>query len=94
MDWLSRIPDSAWENLGIAFGALGCTSIVLQIVHEWRTPGPSTVSVWFLVGFLLVYVFWFLYGLRFKRRGIWLPNGVAAVLQLVFAVVVMSKGAL
>ncbi len=91
MKWMARIPDSAWENLGIAVGAIACSSLVLQVVHEWQTPDPSTVSMWFLVGFFLVYVFWFLYGVRFRRRGIWLPNAVAAVLQLVLAIVVFSK---
>jgi hypothetical protein len=49
------------------------------------------VSIWFVVGFLFVYVFWFLYGMRFGRRGIWLPNAVAAILQVLFAVVVLTK---
>jgi hypothetical protein len=91
MRWLSRIPDALWENLGIAVGAVACSSLVLQVVHEWRTPGPSTVSVWFIGGFFLVYVFWFFYGVRFNRRGIWLPNAAAAVLQLVLAAVVLAK---
>ena len=44
-----------------------------------------------MAGFLFVYLFWFLYGVRFGRRGIWLPNAVAAVLQVLFAVTVLAK---
>jgi hypothetical protein len=38
-----------------------------------------------------VYAFWFLYGLRFARRGIWLPNAIAAGLQVVLMLIVVSK---
>jgi hypothetical protein len=43
------------------------------------------------LGFLFVYLFWFLYGVRFGRRGIWLPNAVAAVLQILFAAAIVAK---
>jgi len=53
--------------------------------------GPSTVSIWFVAGFLLVYFFWFLYGLKFGRRGIWIPNAMAVVLQVLFAATILAK---
>lgn len=83
--------ESTWDNLGILFGVLASLAIGHQILHEWSMPGPSTVSMWFVGGFFGVYLFWFLYGVRFKRRGIWLPNAMAAVLQLVLAVIVLAK---
>ncbi|MDO8836300.1 MAG: hypothetical protein Q7V01_11935 [Vicinamibacterales bacterium] len=89
---LKTVSDAAWENTGIAVGAIACSTLVHQILHEWRTPGPSSVSLWFVAGFLLVYVFWFLYGARYGRRGIWLPNAAAAVLQTVLGVVIVAKG--
>ena len=89
---LAVIPDRVWDNLGVLFGVLACGTIGYQVLHEWRTSVPSSVSIWFVVGFLLVYVFWFFYGIRFGRRGIWLPNAVAAVLQVLFAAVVLAKG--
>ena len=89
---LQAISDRAWDNLGVAFGIVACASIGHQVFHEWQAPPPSSISIWFVAGFLGVYLFWLLYGLRFQRRGIWLPNAVAAVLQVVFAAVVLAKG--
>jgi hypothetical protein len=88
---LKAISDTAWDNLGILVGCLAAGTIVLQILHEWQTAGRSSVSLGFVGGFFLVYLFWFLYGVRFQRRGIWLPNAVAAVLQIVFAAVILLK---
>jgi uncharacterized protein with PQ loop repeat len=88
---LAGLSDKAWDNLGVAFGFLACSAIARQIVHEWRLPERSSVSLLFVFGFFLVYLFWFFYGLRFARRGIWLPNAIAAALQIVFALLVMTK---
>ncbi len=88
---LAGISDRTWDNLGVVFGFIACSAIARQVVHEWRIPEQSSVSLWFVVGFLLVYLFWFLYGLRFARRGIWLPNAIASGLQIVLMVIVVSK---
>jgi hypothetical protein len=88
---LAGISDRAWDNLGVLFGFIACSAIARQIVHEWTIPEPSSVSLLFIAGFLLVYAFWFLYGLRFARRGIWLPNAIAAGLQVVLMLIVVSK---
>ena len=89
---LAAISDRAWDNLGVLVGVLACGTIGYQVLHEWRTAVPSSVSIWFVLGFLLVYAFWFFSGVRFGRRGIWLPNAVAAVLQVLFAAAVLAKG--
>jgi hypothetical protein len=88
---LEGISDRAWDNLGVLFGFIACSAIARQVVHEWTIPEPSSVSLLFIGGFLLVYAFWFLYGLRFARRGIWLPNAIAAGLQVVLMLIVVSK---
>ena len=88
---LQTTSERVWENLGIAFGGVACATIGHQVWHEWRTPGPSSVSIWFVLGFLFIYGFWFLYGVRFQRRGIWLPNAMAVVLYAFFAAVVLGK---
>lgn len=88
---LERISETAWDRCGVLFGVVGCSTIGYQVWHEWRTPGPSTVSPWFIAGFFSVYLFWFLYGLRFRRPAIWVSNALAVVLQLLFAGVVASK---
>ena len=89
--WLEKFSDNTWDRFGIFFGAVGCSTIGYQILHELRLPGPSSVSIWFVIGFFCVYLFWCLYGIRFRRRGIWLSNAVAAVLQLLFAAIVLAK---
>jgi len=89
---LGSISDRTWDNLGVLVGVLACGTIGYQVLHEWRTAAPSSVSIWFVVGFLFVYLFWFFYGVRFRRRGIWLPNAVAAVLQILFAAAILAKG--
>ena len=89
---LDVISERAWERLGISFGAVACAAIGHQVLHEWRTPGPSSVSLWFVAGFFVIYFFWFLYGVRFRRLGIWLPNALASAMYLVFAAVVLAKG--
>ena len=88
---LAGISDRTWDNLGVLFGFIACSAIARQVVHEWSIPERSSVSLWFVIGFLLVYLFWFLYGLRFARRGIWLPNAIASGLQIVLMVIVVSK---
>jgi hypothetical protein len=85
------LSEQAWDNLGVLFGFIACSAIARQVVHEWTIPGRSSVSLAFIAGFLLVYAFWFLYGLRFARRGIWLPNAIAAGLQIVLLLIVVSK---
>jgi uncharacterized protein with PQ loop repeat len=89
---LDAISERTFERLGIGFGAIACATIGHQVLHEWQTPGPSSVSLWFVAGFFLIYFFWFLYGVRFRRLGIWLPNALASAMYLVFAAAILAKG--
>jgi hypothetical protein len=73
-------------------GLVACGSIASQLVHELASRAPSSLSRPFLLGFALVYGFWFLYGLRFRRVAIWLSNGVAVVLQLLLTAAATLKG--
>jgi hypothetical protein len=88
---LDRVQDAHWERIGVAMGLLACASIGSQLVHELSSRVPSTLSWWFLLGFTLTYSFWFLYGLRFRRIAIWLPNAIAGLLQLALAAVAAAK---
>jgi uncharacterized protein with PQ loop repeat len=96
MRWLRRRvergSEAHWERAGLAMGVLACGSIGAQLAHELASPEPSSLSLPFLVGFALVYGFWLLYGVRFRRLAIWLSNGVAVVLQLLLAAVALYKG--
>jgi hypothetical protein len=88
---LDRVGDAVWERFGVAMGLVACASIGSQLAHELSSSRPSTLSWWFLGGFTLGYGFWFLYGLRFRRLAIWLPNGIAVLLQLTLAATVALK---
>jgi len=88
---LDRVGDAVWERLGVAMGLVACASISSQLLHELSSPAPSTLSWWFILGFTLGYSFWFLYGIRFRRLAIWLPNALAVVLQVGLAVTVALK---
>jgi len=46
-------------------GLLACVSIGSQLVHELSSRTPSSLSSPFLLGFALVYGFWFLYAFAF-----------------------------
>jgi uncharacterized protein with PQ loop repeat len=89
---VDRIGAAQWERAGVAMGLLACASIVTQLVHELSSAGPSSLSWPFLLGFAIVYAFWCLYGLRFRRPAIWLSNGIASVLQLLLAAAAVRKG--
>ncbi len=78
--------ETIWEVAGTLAGLSCCVFIVLQIISEWRATQPSSLSMGYLGGFLGVFAFWTLYGLRFKRTAIWLTNGIAVVLQVLLII--------
>ncbi len=90
---VDRVGPAQWERAGVAMGLLACASIASQLVHELSSPSPSSLSWPFLLGFALVYAFWCLYGLRFRRPAIWLSNGIASVLQVLLTAAAVLKGA-
>jgi len=90
---VDRVGAAQWERAGVAMGLLACASIGSQLVHEISSPTPSSLSWTFTLGFAVVYGFWCLYGLRFRRPAIWLANGIASVLQLLLTAAALLKGA-
>lgn len=88
---LESIGEASWERAGLGMGLLACASIGSQLAHELASRAPSSLSWPFLLGFALVFFFWFLYGLRFGRVAIWLSNGVAVLLQLWLTAVAILK---
>jgi len=88
---VDRVGDAHRERFGVAMGFLSCASIGSQVFHELSSPRPSSLSWLFILGLGLTYAFWFLYGLRFRRLAIWLPNAIAIVLQLLLAAGVALK---
>jgi uncharacterized protein with PQ loop repeat len=80
-----------WEIAGTFGGIACCICIVSQIIAEYQSKQPSTLSVIYLIGFLMSYMFWMAYGIRFRHIAIWLPNGIAMILQIILFCLVMSK---
>jgi len=79
------------DNIGIVFGMAACVFIAIQLYHEYFSNTQSSLSWFHLGGFVLVYLFWFLYGLRFRHIGVWLPNALATVLQTLLLITVAFK---
>ena len=80
-----------WEIAGTLAGLVGCLCVAMQIFKERSSKDRSSLSLGYTVGFLLIFVFWTLYGLRFRRPALWVTNGIATLLQAVLIVVTISK---
>ena len=86
---LRFLPDRLFEVAGTVAGLCAVSLIGIQIVAELRTDTASTLSVWYVAGFLLIFIFWTLYGVRFGRIALWLTNGLAALLQTVLLFIIL-----
>jgi len=88
---IKRIPDRYFEAAGTVFGLVACLSIASQVWAEWSTDRPSTVSTAYAVGFLAIFAFWTLYGVRFGRAALWITNGIAVATQTLLLIVISIK---
>jgi uncharacterized protein with PQ loop repeat len=89
--FLFDISESIFETLGVIFGVGACFVIALQVHKEKTSAKPSSLSMGFLVGWIFIYLFWGLYGLRFNAVALWLTNAIAMVLQIAMFIVVVKK---
>ncbi len=88
---LGRIPDKYFETMGTAVGFLASLSIAAQVYAEYSSDTPSTVSKAYALGFLAIFVFWTIYGLRFKRPALWITNAIAVLTQMLLLIVILRK---
>ena len=91
MEVLNHIPASIFETIGIIAGLTACFTVAAQVRKEYFNKMPSSLSLVFLIGWVFIYSFWFLYGIRFGALAIWLTNGIAVVLQILLFMVVIRK---
>jgi uncharacterized protein with PQ loop repeat len=91
MDVLDFISPAIFQALGTLVGLAACLVIALQVVKEWRDERPSTLAITYVLGWALIFVFWLLYGIRFRAFAMWFTNIIAASLQTVLLVVVLRK---
>ena len=88
---LRKIPDRYFEAAGTVFGLVACLSIASQVWAEWSTDKPSTLSITYALGFLVIFAFWTLYGVRFRRAALWITNGIAVATQTLLLIVISLK---
>lgn len=88
---LSKVPDKYFEVAGTVFGCLASVAIAAQVHAERSSNKPSTMSTAYAVGFLAIFAYWTVYGLRFNRVAIWLTNGIAVCMQTVLLVTILLK---
>ena len=91
MDFLNLIPESAFETVGVFAGLAGCFVIGIQVRKEYKTKMPSSLSMGFIVGWIFIYFFWGLYGVRFGTIALWFTNSIAVILQILLFVIVIKK---
>ena len=91
MDLLDRIPVTYFETVGTFVGLFACSMIALQVVREWRLKTPSSLSLGYLVGWILIFFYWWLYGIRFNTFAILVSNAIATTLQILLLIVVLRK---
>jgi hypothetical protein len=87
---LQKIPERIFEIAGSVDGFSGSFFIALQIRVELASAATS-MSPAFISGFLLNYIFWIFYGIRFRRVAVWLVNVAAAAFQTALLVIVLMK---
>lgn len=91
VDYLKSIPASLFELIGVIAGLTGCLVVLIQLIKEYKSNDPSSLSTIFLMGWLFIYAFWGLYGVRFETIALWLTNAIAFVLQIILCAVVFKK---
>ena len=91
MNLLEFIPVEIFEICGILAGLSACFVVAVQVRKEYISKLPSSLSTIFLFGWLFIYSFWGLYGIRFDALALWLTNGIAFLLQIALVIVVLRK---
>lgn len=88
---LDIIPADVFQAVGTFAGLAACVAILVQVVREWKDPNQSTLATAYVAGWLAVFLFWLLYGLRFRAIALWLPNCLAVTLQTAMLVAILRK---
>ena len=91
MEFLKNIPTSYFETAGLIVGLLANFVIGIQVYKEFKSTQKSSLSIGYVVGWWLIFVFWFFYGLRFDAMAITISNGLATCIQTMLILVVIRK---
>ncbi|MBT3192707.1 MAG: hypothetical protein HN341_09155 [Verrucomicrobia bacterium] len=85
---INRIPETFFEAAGTVCGLTSSAIIATQVYAEYTSDSPSTLSPIYSTGFLVIFIFWTLYGVRFRRVALWLTNGIAVVMQTLLLITI------
>lgn len=91
MKFLQSIPESLFEIIGFSIGFFVCFITAVQIIKEYKSKHSSSLSPGYVVGWLFVYSFWAIYGLRFEAIALWTTNSLALFLQIGLCIIVFKK---
>jgi len=83
---LSSISSKTFETIGVGMSCVAWFAIGSQCAAEWANSATSTLTLPALVSWAVIFTYWSIYGLRFRRPAIVIGNGVAALLQVVLIV--------
>lgn len=91
MKFLYSISANLFETIGIFAGLSGCMVLLVQVLKEYRSHERSSLSMVFLVGWIFIYLFWAVYGMRFHAIALIITNSIALILQIFLLLVVVKK---
>ena len=91
MTFLDFISDALFETIGIMAGLSACIVLFIQLYKEFKSEEKSSLSMVFVVGWIFIFFFWALYGIRFHAIAIWMTNGIAFLLQIALLIIVRRK---
>lgn len=91
MNFLNSISPAVFEAIGTLAGLAACTVLLIQIIKEYKNPEKSSMSMAFIVGWIFIYLFWELYGIRFNAIAMYITNAIAIVLQVTLLIIVKRK---
>ena len=91
MNLLNSIPAVVFEAVGTVAGLAACTVLLIQIIKEYKSDEKSSLSMSFVIGWVFIYLFWKLYGIRFNAIAMYITNAFALVLQITLLIIVLKK---
>ena len=91
MDFLDFIPVYVFETVGFIAGFFASIVISIQVWREYKSKEESSLSLGYVIGWGLIFLFWGLYGVRFDAVAIYVSNAIAIIIQTILLVVIMRK---
>ena len=53
-----KTQDKHWDIAGVVFGGIGCLAILGQLLNELSLQGATSLSLSFVLGYVVVFAFW------------------------------------